>query len=397
MKLYNAKVECAAPAVVLDDMILTKDLPTTAGSKMLSGYMSLFDAEVISRLAKAGYAVRGKAAVGEFGIDLMGESSVSGAIYKDGALVSAAHEIVLSGEVKAAICLDVNGSVRRASAQSGLVSVKPTYGTVSRFGTIPAACSGECVSVVAASAAECREVLSVINGHDDKDGTSLSEQTCRSALEAGKAPTRVAIIGDFLDGISADVKEKLDLAAASFERSGAVVETISSPELSAARAAWNILMSAETCNNVSRYDGVKYGYRSESFMGLDELYTKSRSEAFGALLKSVIIYGSEALSTENYMKVYDKALRVRRVIVEKLSKIFESYDLVLIPATSEMKYTKEAIEACPDMAFTENLYTAPASISGFPAVVAGGVMLMGGTFSEGKLLTAAELIEGEGR
>ncbi len=397
MKLYNAKCESAAPAVVLDDMILTKDMPTTAGSGMLSGYMSLFDAEVVTKLIAAGYSVCGKADVGEFAIDLVGESSVNGAVVKDGKLASAAHEIVLSGEALAAITLDVNGSPRRAAAQSGLTCVKPPYGTVSRFGTIPVACSGECVSVVAPAAKECAKLLAAISGHDDKDGTSLSAEQCASALESGKEPTRVAIIGDFLAGVDGDVRAKIDAAADAFGAKGAKVETIEAPVLLAARAAWNILMSAELCNNVSRYDGVKYGYRAENFSGLDELYTRSRTEAFGKLLKTAIIYGSETLSTENYMKVYDKALRTRRVISEKLAELFENYDFVIMPAVSKMAYTEADVAECEDIAFRENLYTAPASISGLPAVVAGGVMLVGAAFSEGKLLSAAEIIEGEGR
>lgn len=389
MKLYNVKCESGARAVILDDMILTKDMPTTAGSKMLGGYMSLFDAEAVVRLASAGYSVAGKAAVGEFGIDLLGESSVDGALVKDGKIVNAAAEIVLCGEALAAVTLDVNGSTRRAAAQAGLVSVKPTYGTVSRFGTVPAACSGECVSVSAKSAADCLAVLSAISGHDDKDGTSLSESECKSALEGGEIK-KVAIVEELYELCDGDVKAKIDAAASSLSAAGVSVEKISLPLITSARAAWNILMTAELCNNVSRYDGVKYGYRAENFLGLDELYTKSRTEAFGKLLKTAIIYGSETLSTENYMKVYDKALRVRRVIVEMLNKVFSEYGALLMPAVSKMAYAADGVAL--DECFVENVFTAPASISGMPSVVCGGVSLLGAAFSEGKLLALAEKI-----
>ena len=392
MKLYNYKSEGGARAVVLDDMILTKDIPTTAGSKMLSGYMSLFDAEAVTRLTAVGYSIAGKSAVGEFGIDLLGESSVDGALTKDGALVCAGAEIVLSGEAMAALGLDVNGAQRRAAAQAGIAYIKPTYGTVSRFGTIPAACSGECVGVSARSAADCYEVLSAISGHDDKDGTSLSSAQCAAALEKGVAPKKVAVLSDMVSCADADVQDKIASAADAFRAEGAEVEVIECSVLMAARAAWNILMCAELCNNVSRYDGIKYGYRAENFVGLDELYVKSRTEAFGKLLKTAIIYGSEALSTENYMKVYDKALRIRRVISEKLAELFAKYDVLLLPAVSKMAYTDEAEDAC----FAENLYTAPASISGVPSAIAGGVQLLGANFSDGKLLSYAEIIEKEG-
>lgn len=394
MKLYNAKCEGAARPVVLDDMILTKAMPTTAGSKMLAGYTSLFDAEVVTRLTAAGYGVAGKAAVGEFGFDLMGETSCDGPIVKDGALVNAAAELVKSGEVLAALSMDINGAPRRAAAQSGLVCVKPTYGTVSRFGTVPAACSGECVSVTAKTAEDCLALLSAIAGHDDKDGTGLSSAECEAAGKQGEVK-RVAVLEDMLATVDSAVKERVLSAAEALKSAGVEVSFISASELMLARAAWNILMTAELCNNVSRYDGVKYGHRAENFSGLDELYTRSRTEAFGSLLKTAIIYGSETLSTENYMKVYDKALRMRRVIVTKLSSLFASCDALLLPACSTLAYKADA--TAKDACFVENLYTAPASISGSPCVAVGGALLMGAPLTDGVLLSAARIIEKEGK
>lgn len=394
MKLYNAKCECAGRPVLLDDMILTKDLPTTAGSRMLEGYQSLFDAEVVSRMRAAGYGILGKAAVGEFGIDLVGESAYNGATVKDGVLKNAAAELLLAGEAEAAIALDVNGAPRRAAAQSGLVCIKPTYGTVSRFGTVPAACSGECVSVTAKTAAEAFALLSAISGHDAKDGTSLSDEKCKAALVFG-APKKVLLLTDMLATAGDDVRERIEAAASALSKKGIAVERADAPLLMKARAAWNILMSAEVCNNVSRYDGVKFGYRASNFSGIDELYTNSRTEAFGSLLKKTIIYGSETLSTENYMKVYDKALRVRRVIASALAELFAAYDAILMPAASTLAYKAEDMKA--DACFEENLYTAPASISGMPSVVVGGAMLVGAAFSEGALVSLAKMIEGEGK
>lgn len=394
MKLYNEKREVGARAVILDDMILTKDMPTTAGSKMLSGYMSIFDAEVVTRLESAGYSISGKSAVGEFAIDLLGESSVDGALVKDGAIVNASAEILLAGEAMASVSLDVNGSTRRAAAQSGLVCVKPTYGTVSRYGTVPASCSGECVSVTAKCASDCLEVLTAISGHDSKDGTSLSDAECKKALEGGDIK-KACIIKELYELADDAVKAKIDATRVALSGMGVEVSVVSAPLLLSARPAWNILMTAELCNNVSRYDGVKYGYRAENFTGLDELYTKSRTEAFGKLLKTAIIYGSETLSTENYMKVYDKALRTRRVIVEALNKLLEEYGAIIIPACSKTAYTADGIAL--DECFTENVFTAPASISGIPSVVVSGVMLLGEAFSEGKLLSLAQKLEKEGK
>ncbi len=390
MKLYIAKNEGAVgKRIALDDMILTKDLPTAAGSRMLDGYMSLFDATVVEKATAAGYAVSGKLNVGEFGIDLMGETSYYGATVADGALASAAAAAIADGAT-AVLSLDVNGAPRRAAAQSATVCIKPTYGTVSRFGTVPAACSGECVSVTAGTAADCAALLNVIAGYDAKDGTSLPE-----ALRGESKPVcRVAVLTALTDGVDAETAAKIEAAKAALAKCGVEITEIDGGELKAARVAWNILMSAELCNNVSRYDGIKYGYRTPSYKTIDELYTNSRTEAFGALLKTVILFGSETLSTDNYMKVYDKALRVRRVLVEYFKSLFETVDAVLLPACSTCSYGENAN---PELAFTENLYTAPASVTGLPAVVFGGVQLIGDTFSDKVLLQLADLCEKEGK
>ena len=400
MSSYAIKNDISSEKLIIaDDMLLTTDMPTTAGSKMLDGYMSLLEAEVLTRLKAAGYAIGGKANVGEFAIDLLGETCYNGALVCDGKYKNAAAEIIVSKEAKAAICFDVNGSVRRAAAQSGLVSLKPTYGTVSRYGTVPVACSGETVSILADDADTCRDILDVIAGHDAKDGTSLSDDTCTTPKKGAEySPIRrVAVISSMTDGADDEVKAKLDSAVSCLKESGIEVEIISSDIIAAARPAWNVLMSAELCNNVSRYDGVKYGYRAESFVGIDELYTNSRTEAFGELLKTAILFGSETLSTENYNKQYDKCLRTRRVIVEEFAKLFSKFDAVIMPACSTLAYTEDQVSANKYIAFEENFYTAPASITGLPTVVAGGVQLVGKAFSEQALLDAAKLITKEGK
>ena len=387
--IYTAKKDVnSACKIVAEDMLLTTDMPTAAGSKMLDGYMSLLEAEVLTRLKNKGYGVCGKSDVGEFAIDLLGETSYNGANIADGKLLNSSAEILKASEAEAVISLDVNGTTRRAAAQNGLVSVKPTYGTVSRYGTVPVACSGETVSVMAKDAKTCRKVLDDIAGHDDKDGTSLPESEITKKADA-KEIKRIAVINDMMADVSDDVKANIDSAIAKL---GVEVVNIDSSVIASSRPAWNILMSAELCNNVSRYDGVKYGHRAEKFSGIDELYTNSRTEAFGELLKTAIIFGSETLSTENYMKVYDKALRTRRVIVEEFAKIFAEFDAVMIPACSKAFYTEDDVKADKYVSYKENFYTAPASITGLPAVVAGGVQLIGKAFSENALLELASKI-----
>lgn len=397
MKIYTTKKDVSSTRVVVsDDMFLTKDMPTAAGSKMLDGYMSLFEAEVLTRLSDKGYELGGKADVGEFAFDLMGETSYNGACVADDKITSASAEILKAGEAMATLNMDVNGSVRRAAAQNGLVSVKPTYGTVSRYGTVPVACSGETVSVMSKTADGCREILEAIAGHDDKDGTSLPEASCVQ-VKSAPAVRRVALLTSMTKGADAEVLAKLNAFKTDLTANGIEVCEIDNDVIPAARVAWNILMSAELCNNVSRYDGVKYGYRAQNFNGIDELYTNSRTEAFGELLKSTILFGSETLSTENYMKVYDKSLRTRRVIVEAFAKIFENFDAVLMPSCSKLAYTESEIKENKYLVFEENFYTAPASITGLPAVVVGGVQIVGRAFSEMALLDLAKTCEKEGK
>ena len=222
-------------------------------------------------------------------------------------------------------------------------------------------------------------MLDAIAGYDAKDGTSLPEDM----IEEAEAIKKVAVVTAFDGSIDADVKADIDAFVKELEAKGIEVVKVDGTGLLAAKTAWNILMSAELCNNVSKYDGVKYGYRSANYTTIDELYTNSRTESFGDLLKTAILFGSETLSDENYMKMYDKAMRVRRVTVDYFDSLFENADAILMPATSKKAYTEADVK---DMAYEENIYTAPASITGLPAVVAKGVQLVGSVFSEKALL-----------
>lgn len=392
--LINKAQETAEKPVILEDLILTKALPTTGGSKMLDGFMSLFDAEVVTKLEAAGYGIAGKANIGEFGYDLMGETSYFGACESEGVLTTATAQLLAAGEAQAVVGMDVNGTQRRAAAQAGQVCVKPTYGTVSRFGTIAVACSGEAVCVTAANAAKAQEVLAAIAGHDDKDGTSLPQERCELLATATEpAFKKIAVAKSLVESADEAVKARIDAFTAFAQAQGFEVQEIDDALLRAARPAWNVLMSAELCNNVSRFDGIKYGYRSENASTLDELYTNSRTEAFGDVLKTTILFGSETLSEDNYDKMYDKSLRVRRVICEEFARIFGEFDLVVMPAASKAAFAAADVAEDKFLCFKENECSAPASITGLPAVVAGGVQLMGPAFSDAMLLEIAARFE----
>ena len=354
-------------------MLLTKELPTTAGSKMLDGYVSPFDSAVFEKLTEKGYEIVGKTPVGEFAIDLVGEANYSG---------SKAYQL---GDADAIVSFDVNGAPRRVAAQNGLVFVKPTYGIVSRFGAVAIACSGECVGVMGADADTCASVLSDIVGKDERDGTMHADEVCKSALTVKEEIKKVALLKMGTDNGA------LTAAADAMKASGIEVTEVDACVIESANAAWNMLMCAELCNNVSRFDGIKYGYRAKNYKNLDELYTNSRTEAFGDLAKTAILYGSDVLSANNYMAKYDKAMRVRRVIVEAFAKLFGEYGAVMMPVCSVGEYTAE------NDPFVENKFTAPASVTGLPAVVAEGVQLMGAAFTDGALLELAKVISKEGK
>ena len=383
----------AAGKIAVDDTILVKGVPATAGSKMLENFKPLFSAEAVERLEKAGYAISGKTNVGEFGLDLMGETSYFTPETENGNLAGAAASLVAAGKVKAALNVDLNGAPRRAAAVAGVDFIKPTYGTVSRYGVIACACSGEQIGVTAADAESVKEILSVIAGHDSKDGTSLPAEKYEYSTSEDVSAMKICIVKELYEAAGTEVKSKIDAYAESLKKLGATVETVSLDIVSQAKTAWQILMSAETTNNLSRFDGVKYGYRAADYKNIDELYVKSRSEAMGFLAKATIIYGSDVLAKAKYEKCYDKSLRIRRVVCDKVREVLSKYDAILIPACSQVSYKPyDAFDAF-EKVYEESLFTAVPSITGMPAMVTKGVQLIADSYKESVLLSIAKSVE----
>ena len=391
MKYYAVKL-CENGTVAVDDTILVKGEQTAAGSRMLEGFKPLFSAEAVTRLENKGYKISGKTNVGEFGLDLVGEFSY----YGDGEVKSAAAELVKNGEVKAALGVDMNGSCRRGAALSGVDFLKPTYGTVSRYGIVSCAASGEQLGAYAKNAEGVAEIMSVIAGHDDKDGTSLPAESYEYSVNAPVNGKKVAVIKELVEKADADTQAKVKAFAESLKAEGVAVEEISCDLLDLANTAWQILMCAETCNNVSRYDGVKFGHRAENYKNIDELYVNSRTEGFNFLTKAVILYGSDVLSKNRYKDCYDKSLRVRRVVAEGIAKLFESYDAILMPAISKTTYEGYDINEAFGKVFEEGVFTAVANLVGIPALTTCGVQLMGKHFDESVLLSLANSVERKG-
>ncbi len=390
MKYYATKISDKGN-IAVDDTLLVKDAAATAGSYMLDGFAPLFSAEVVTRLEAQGYTVSGKTHVGEFGLDLVGEFSYYNE--KQDTLKGAAAELVKSGAVKAAIGVDVNGAPRRAAALSGVNFLKSTYGTVSRYGVISTAASGESVGVYAQNSNDVKEILEKIAGYDSKDGTCLKNDSYDYSTNQDINGKKVCIINELYEKADDKTKAKIDAVAEKLKKQGVKVERIFSDIFALAATAWQILFSAETCNNLSRYDGVKFGHRAKEYKNIDELYVNSRTEGFNFLTKAIILYGSDVLSKNRYKDCYDKALRVRRVINEQFNALLNDYCAFLTPVCSKSEYAPYDIADAFENVYKESEYTAIANLLGAPALVFGGVQLIGKQFSESTLLSLASAAE----
>lgn len=393
MKYYATKVN-ENGNIAVDDTILVKDVVTTAGSRILDGFKPLFSAAAVTRLEDKGYTVAGKTNIGEFGLDLVGEFSYYAP--QENKLEGSAASLVANGDVVAALGVDMNGSTRRAAALSGVDFLKPTYGTVSRYGVISCAASGEQIGVYAKDAEKVQEIMNVIAGHDDKDGTSLRNDSYDYAITDVKGK-KVAINKYLLDKADDETKAKVLAFADSLRANGVEVTEITCDMVEIANTAWQILMCAETCNNVSRYDGVKFGHRAKEYKNIDELYVNTRTEGFNFLTKAVILYGSDVLSKNRYKDCFDKSLRVRRVVAEGLQKAFSEFDAILTPACSKAEYESYDIKDAFEKVFNESVFTAVPNLIGIPALVTNGVQLMSNHFSESTLLSLAHSVEKEGK
>jgi aspartyl-tRNA(Asn)/glutamyl-tRNA(Gln) amidotransferase subunit A len=355
--------------IAVDDMILVKDIPATAGSKMLENFVPLFDAEVVSRIKNAGLKLAGKTAVGELGLSAF-----------NGNKNDIPCDISLN--------VDLNGTPRRMAAVCDKIFIKPTYGTVSRYGVIACVSSAETVGVTAETADKCAEILSIISGYDEKDGTSLPTEKYVYDTNKNVADMKIAVLSDITNKASDEVKTQIEKTVSALQAKGAEVQNINFELSETAATAYTILMCAETCNNISRFDGVKYGHRTADYKNIDELYTNSRTEGFTLLTKTVILYGSDVLSKDKYDVCYDKSLRIRRLISEKLDGIFENYDAVLLPAGSSFEIGET--EGTFENMVKEIEYSSIASISGNPAVIANRVQFVAKKFDENTLLSIAK-------
>jgi len=323
---YESDCPGGAARAVLEDSIMHKGRPATAGSKILENFISPLDATVITRLEAAGVCIPGKTKMDEFGCSGLFSNSEFG--IRNSEFNTGAVTAVADGVADFALCNDYTGAVSSYAAARGLCYVHPTYGSVSRYGLIPAVQSMDQIGVVCRTPAEGFRALSMIAGLDPKDGAMFPDAERNSDFGIPKSEFRIGVPKNVLT----QIPDSQASAVNEFVKELTTVE-FELKYFGAYAAVMRILCCAELSNNITRYDGIKFGYRTENYDGLREIYTKSRTEAFGEDTKLAAIIGSMVLSRGNYMRYYDKAMRIRRIIKESLC--FDLYDAIVMPCGAE--------------------------------------------------------------
>lgn len=401
------------------DVLVTKDFPTTAGSKMLQGYRSPFDATVVARLAAAGAVTLGKLNCDEFAMGSGNDNSAYGPARNPwdttrvpGGSSGGSAVAVAARLAPAATGTDTGGSIRQPASFTGITGIKPTYGRCSRYGLIAYASSLDQAGPMARSARDCALLLSVMAGPDpDRDSTSLdrpAEDYTRGLDDPlpGATPQRpleglrIGLPREFFGaGCADDVLAPIRAALAECERLGAVLVDISLPRTELAIPAYYIIAPAEASSNLSRFDGVKFGHRAQAYTDLLDMYKKSRSEGFGPEVQRRILIGTYVLSHGYYDAYYLKAQQIRRLIAQDFQAAFQRCDVIAGPVAPTVAWAIGEKTADPVAAYLADIYTLPASLAGLPgmSVPVGfgrggmpvGLQLIGNYFQEARLLGVA--------
>jgi aspartyl-tRNA(Asn)/glutamyl-tRNA(Gln) amidotransferase subunit A len=392
------------------DIFVTKDFPSTAGSKMLEGYRSPFDATVVQRLADAGTITLGKLNCDEFAMGSSNENSAYGVVKNPwdraripGGSSGGSAVAVAARLAPAATGTDTGGSIRQPASFCGITGIKPTYGRASRYGMIAYASSLDQAGPMARTAEDCALLLSAICGPDpDRDSTSLdvpAEDFSRS-LGGSIEGLRIGVPKEFLaEGVSADVRAAVDSALAQYEKLGAKRVEISLPRTELSIPVYYIIAPAEASSNLSRFDGVKFGHRAKQYADLLDMYRKTRSEAFGVEVQRRIMIGTYVLSHGYYDAYYLQAQKIRRMIADDFQQAFQQCDVIAGPVAPTVAWKLGEHGDDPLADYLADIFTLPGSLAGLPGMSipcgfghAGmpvGLQLIGNYFQEGKLLNAA--------
>lgn len=403
----------AGVPVAIKDNMCTKGLLTTCSSKILYNFVPTYTAEAVLNLEKAGAVILGKTNMDEFAMGSTTETSAYGVTknpwntgHVPGGSSGGSCAAVAAEECSYALGSDTGGSIRQPSSFCGVTGIKPTYGTVSRYGLIAYGSSLDQIGPIAKDVTDCATILEAIASHDVKDSTSVQREDYdfTSALVDDVRGMKIGIPRDYFgDGLDPEVKVAVLGAAKKLEEKGAIVEEFDLSLVKYAIPAYYVIACAEASSNLARFDGVKYGYRTEQYDGLHNMYKKTRSEGFGAEAKRRIMLGSFVLSSGYYDAYYLKALRTKALIKQAFDKAFEKYDVILGPAAPTTAPKLGASLSDPLKMYLGDIYTISVNLAGLPGITLPcgtdqsglpiGLQLIGDCFEEKKIIRAAYTYE----
>ena len=389
------------------DIFCTKGVRTTCGSKMLSNFISPYDATVIRKLNEAGTVMIGKTNMDEFAMGSSNETSYFGTVKNPwdlervpGGSSGGSAACVSAGLAPCATGTDTGGSIRQPASLTGICGLKPTYGRVSRYGMIAFASSLDQAGVFAKTAEDCALLLTHMSGYDEQDSTSSREsvpnylQECKAEFKGMK----IGIPKEFLEGLDHDVHLIFDEAVKQLEKVNCKIVEISLKSSKLGVSAYQVVAPAECSSNLSRYDGVRFGHRTKDARNIIELYKKSRSEGFGDEVKRRILVGTYALSAGYYDAYYIKAQKIRSLISREFKEAFNKVDLIIGPTTPDVAFKLGEKLNDPIAMYLSDIFTVSTNLAGLPAIsipmgmkknLPTGLQIIGGHFQESKLLSLA--------
>ena len=403
----------AGVPVAIKDNMCTKGTLTTCSSKILGNFVPTYTAQAVANLEEAGAVIIGKTNMDEFAMGSTTETSAFGPTknpwnteHVPGGSSGGSCAAVAAEECSYALGSDTGGSIRQPSSFCGVTGIKPTYGTVSRYGLIAYGSSLDQIGPVAKDVTDCATILEVIASHDTKDSTSVEREDYdfTSALVDDVKGIKIGIPKDYFgEGLDTEVKEAVLAAAKVLEQKGAIVEEFDLSLVEYAIPAYYTIACAEASSNLERFDGVKYGYRAKEYQGLHNMYKKSRSEGFGAEVKRRIMLGSFVLSSGYFDAYYLKALRTKALIKKAFDKAFEKYDIILGPAAPTTAPKLGESLSDPLKMYLGDIYTISVNLAGLPGIslpcgtdskgLPIGLQLIGDCFAEKKLIRTAYAYE----
>ena len=403
----------AGVPVAIKDNLCTKGMLTTCSSKILYNFIPTYTAEAVLNLEKAGAVILGKTNMDEFAMGSTTETSAYGVTknpwnteHVPGGSSGGSCAAVAAEECFYALGSDTGGSIRQPSSFCGVTGIKPTYGTVSRYGLIAYGSSLDQIGPVAKDVTDCATILEAITSYDKKDSTSVKREDTdfTSALVDDVKGMKIGIPRDYLgEGLDPEVKTAILAAAKTLEEKGAIVEEFDLSLVEYAIPAYYVIAAAEASSNLARFDGVKYGYRTKEYEGLHNMYKKSRSEGFGPEVKRRIMLGSFVLSSGYYDAYYLKALRTKALIKQAFDKAFEKYDVILGPAAPTTAPKLGESLSDPLKMYLGDVYTVSVNLAGLPGIslpcgldskgLPIGLQLIGDCFKEKNIIRAAYAYE----